>query len=229
MAAAVPRRALWLLAAATLVVVLVGAGLNVGVASRLTRIEGAFDGLGARPEPTSNETIVMIGTAPARADEIPWLPGDEAVESVMLIDIAADRQSVQVTALPLGPELRVAATSERPAAAVAAVEEQVGWRIDHLMAVDWRMLSDLATANGVETPYRFGSGRRAQLDYLDELLEATLHTELRTQPVTLYRHLRTVAGGVALDDGWSLFELDLLVLSLRDLRSAHILLTSAAP
>ena len=64
---------------------------------------------------------------------------------------------------------------------------------------------------------------------LDELLEATLHTELRTQPVTLYRDLRTVAGGVALDDDWSLFELDLLVLSLRDLRSAHILLTSAAP
>ena len=224
-----PGRVLGMLLAVTLLVALVVVGLTMGVASHLTRIEGAFDGLGRRPAQTANETIVMIGTRLAPVDEVPWLPGDEGVESVMVVDIAADRRSVSVTALPLRQELLGATTSERPAAAVAVVEEQIGWQVDHLMAVDWQVLSDLATANGVENGYRFGSARRAQLDFLDRLLDVTLHTELRSQPVTLYRHLRLVAGGLAVDDDWSLLELELLVLSLRDLRSAHIVLTAAAP
>jgi hypothetical protein len=117
----------------------------------------------------------------------------------------------------------------RPAsAAVAAVESTVGRRVDHVMAIDWQTFAELAADNGVDASYRYGSAPVAQHDYLRLVLEGTLHAELRKQPLALYRALRTTASGVAIDDTWSVVELDLLVLHLRDLRSADISFAAAA-
>jgi hypothetical protein len=64
---------------------------------------------------------------------------------------------------------------------------------------------------------------------LRRVLEDTLHAELRKQPWRLHQMLGTVADGTALDEEWSLVDLDLLVVSLRDLRSADIHFAMAAP
>ena len=47
-----------------LLVGLVGLGINVALAGRLDRIEGAFDGLAGRPAPAPGQTILMVGTRP---------------------------------------------------------------------------------------------------------------------------------------------------------------------
>jgi hypothetical protein len=112
---------------------------------------------------------------------------------------------------------------------VAAVESWSGRRVDHLIALDWRTFAQLAADNGVPATYRYGSARGAQHDYLRDVLEGTLHAELRKQPLDLYRALSTVAGGAAVDDEWSLLEMDRFVLHLRDLRSADITFSRAMP
>ena len=47
-----------------LLVGLVGLGINVALAGRLDRIEGAFDGLAGRPASAPGQTILMVGTRP---------------------------------------------------------------------------------------------------------------------------------------------------------------------
>ncbi|HSF37934.1 MAG TPA: hypothetical protein VLA70_17540, partial [Nocardioides sp.] len=104
----------------------------------------------------------------------------------------------------------------------------VGRRVDHVMTIDWQTFAELAADNDVDASYRYGSTPVAQHDYLRLVLEGTLHAELRKQPLALYRALRTTASGVAIDDTWSVAELDLLVVHLRDLRSADINFAAAA-
>ena len=99
--------------------------------------------------------------------------------------------------------------------------------VDHVLAIDWQTFAELAVENDVDATYRYGSAPVDQHDYLRLVLEGTLHAELRKQPLALYRALRTTASGVAIDDTWSVAELDLLVLHLRDLRSADISFAAA--
>lgn len=227
-----PRpRARRLLAVATLLGVLgLAAALlvNLSLTSRLGRIDGAFDGLGSRPPSAPGETILMVGTRPGDDHDVAWLPGTQSVESVMLVEVHADGRSARVDSVPLAGADRTT-LGDRPASAtVSLVESTVGRRVDHVMAIDWQTFAELAAANDVDASYRYGSSPAAQHDYLRLVLEGTLHAELRKQPLTLYRALVTTASGVAVDDTWSVLELDLLVLHLRDLRSADITFTAAA-
>lgn len=227
-----PRR---LLAVVTLLGVLglaAAVGLNLHLASGMGRIDGAFDGLAGRPPPAPGETILMVGTRPGGgregAGDVSWLPGEQSVESVMLVEVEADGRSARVETVPVPYDDRVGLGARPASAAVAVVESTVGRRVDHVMTIDWRTFAELAADNDVDASYRYGSAPVAQHDYLRLVLEGTLHAELRKQPLALYRALRTTASGVAIDDTWSVGELDLLVVHLRDLRSADISFAAAA-
>lgn len=207
-------------------VALVGADLYLG--SRLERIDGAFDGLRDRPPAAPGETILLVGTRPGGRADVGWLDGVQSVESVMLVEVDAQGTGVDVRSLPLD-RVPASAGAGLPSRAVAAAESWSGRRVDHLLALDWRTFAQLAADNQVAATYRYGSPLAAQHDYLRDVLEGTLHAELRKQPLALYRALSTVAGGAAVDDEWSLLELDRFVVHLRDLRSADITFSTATP
>lgn len=223
------RRLLTSLGIVALLCVLLGVALNLSLTARLERIEGAFDGLRTRPAPAAGETILMVGTRPDHNGDVPWLEGQQSVESAILIEIDAARTRVRVESLPLGDGIAASAPDSLPSTIIAAVEAWSGRRVDHLMAIDWRTFARLAAENGVGPDYVRGSPAHAQQDYLREILRGTLQQELRTQPLDLYRLLATTADGTALDDDWSIIELDLLALSLHDLRSRNITFDMARP
>ena len=213
------RRAAAVLALLVVLGVAAAACVNLRLTSRMGRIDGAFDGLSGRPPTAAGDTILMVGTRPGGTQDVTWLPGEQSVESVMLVEVPADGRSALVASVPVpaGP-----AATGQPSALVGAVESSTGRRVDHLVAIDWQTFAELAADNDVDATYRYGSAPAVQHDYLRLVLEGTLHAELRKQPHRLYRTLRTTASGVAVDDTWSVLELDLLVLHLRDLRSADI-------
>ncbi|WP_210438715.1 hypothetical protein [Nocardioides xinjiangensis] len=219
------------------VLVAVVAALEVSVVGRLDRIEGAFADLGARPPAAAGETVLMVGTRPLQANpasadaaggDVSWLPGEQAVESVMLVEIADDRRRVEVVSLPLEEEL-VDAVGAAARTSVAAVETGTDRRVDHVMAVDWQMLRELGYLSRTPLHYRYGSSPGEQQDFLQPVLRNTLHAEMRREPWNVYQVLRAASGGTALDDTWSLLELHALLLSLRDLRSADITFSTADP
>jgi len=202
-------------------------GINLHLVGRLDRIEGAFDGLRDRPAAAPGETILLVGTRPGGRADVGWLAGVQSVESVMLVEVDVEGTSGEVGSMPLLDGVAASAASGRPSEAVAATEAWSGRRVDHVIALDWRAFAQLAADNEIAATYRYGSGAPAQHDYLREVLEGTLHAELRKQPLDLYRALRTVAGGAAVDAEWSLLELDRFVVHLRDLRSADISFATA--
>lgn len=224
------RRVLGLVLALGLVLVLTGVIVNVVLVGRLERIDGAFAGLHDRPAGSPGRTFLMVGTRPgASGPDVPWLDGDQSVESVMLIEVAPDGLSAEVRTLPARSRIAPVVTSERPSDTVAAVESWTGRRVDHLIAIDWTTFARLAEHNGVDPAYEPGSGPAVQHDYLRRVMAATLHQELRKRPLDLYRALSTTIDGTAVDDGWSVVEMDLLVLSLRNLRSYAITYAMAEP
>ncbi|GAA1935134.1 hypothetical protein [Nocardioides hwasunensis] len=224
------RRILGVLLALGLLVVVLGAVTNVVMVSRLERIEGAFTGLRDRPPASPGRTFLMVGTRPGTAgQDVPWLAGRQSVEAVMLVDIPPDGLSARVETLPLSSGVAPVAASMPPSATVAAAEAWSGRRVDHLIAIDWNTFVQLAGANGVDAAYAYGSGPRAQQDYLRQVMEATLHQEMRKRPLDLYRALSTTVDGTAVDDGWSIVDLDRLLLELRDLRSLDITYAMARP
>jgi hypothetical protein len=205
--------------------VLTALALNLRLTHHVGRVDGAFDDLGDRPPAESGTTVLLIGTmadGSSSASSVGWLPTATELESVMLVDVAADGRQVTVDSFRLDPSLVAAVTAAEASRAVAAVEDRTGRRVDHLMVMDWAMLQQLADENGTGLTYRAGASVRHQQRFLDTVLKDTLHTELRKQPWTVYRVLDTVSRGMAVEAGWSVYSMDLLVLSLRDLRSADI-------
>ena len=194
---------------------------------QLTRIEGAFTGLGQRPAPTDDGsmTVLVIGAdqRPATGASGPgWLPGAGAM-AVLVVRLSADRASARVASLPLTGEI-ASAVDAGQAAAVGAVEDLTGVRVDHLAVLEWSALHRLS---GVSRPLVGPVGdanERAAADqvYLREVAEDSLHAELRKQPWTLYHLADVMAGALAIDDQWSSFDLARLVVSLRNLRSGDI-------
>lgn len=224
------RRALVLVLLVGVALALVGALVNVVMVGRLERIDGAFAGLTDRPAASPGRTFLMVGTRPGVAGpDVPWLEGEQTVESVMLVEVAADGLSARVDTLPARSGVELQTTSDRPSDTVAAVESWTGRRVDHLVAVDWTTFSRLAEHEGVDAAYDYGSGPAAQHAFLERVMEGALHQELRKRPLDLYRVLSTTIDGTAVDDGWSLVEMDLLVLSLRNLRSYAITYGVAQP
>ncbi|WP_374458207.1 hypothetical protein [Nocardioides sp.] len=204
-------------------------GTNLYLVNRLERIDGAFDGLRDRPAAAPGETILLVGTRPGGRDDVGWLAGVQSIESVMLVEVDEQGVSADVRSLPVLDGVAASARTGRPSQAVEATEAWSGRRVDHVLALDWRTFAQLAADNGIADTYRYGSPLAAQHDYLRAVLEGTLHAELRKQPLDLYRALSTVAGGAAVDDEWSLLELDRFVVHLRDLRSAEITFSTADP
>ncbi|PKH37449.1 hypothetical protein SAMN05192575_101429 [Nocardioides alpinus] len=228
--ARVVRRLLRVVLALGLAVAMVGLGLNVAMASRLDRIEGAFAGLTDRPPPADGKTVLVVGTRTGGAGpDVPWLSGEQSVEAVMLIEVPPDGLSAEVESLPASSGIRPVVATSSPSTGVGLVEEWSGRRVDHVIAIDWDTFVRLADDNGVDPAYAYGSGPAAQHDFLGRVLEGTLHAELRKQPLNLLQALRTTAAGTAVDDGWSVVELDLMVLSLRNLRSSEITFSMAQP
>lgn len=218
------RRPRLLLTVTTLVLVpaaLLAGGLHLSVTSRLDRIDGAFEGLSGRPAAAPGTTLLMIGTRPGGSGDVTWLAGTQSIESLSLVEIDAGGPSVRVRSLPLAVGAEPVA-SVPPSETVAAVESWSGHRVDHLLAVDWRVFATLASDNGVDVSYDYGSPPPVQHDYLRHVLEGTLHTELRKQPDDLLRALSTTASGTAVDEEWSALAMGGLLFSLRDLRSRQI-------
>jgi hypothetical protein len=202
---------------------LAGAIANVVLVGRLERIDGAFDGLADRPPQAAGRTFLMVGTRPGTAGpDVPWLEGAQSVEAVMIVDVAPDGRSARVETVPARAGIASVATTGDPSATVAAVESWTGQRVDHLIAIDWQTFVRLAEHNGVDPAYDYGSGPAVQHAYLQRVMEGTLHQELRKEPLNLYRALSTTIDGTAVDDDWSVLELDLLLFSLRNLRSLDI-------
>jgi hypothetical protein len=213
-----------------LLVALAAAVVNVVMVGRLERIDGAFDGLTDRPPEAAGRTFLMVGTRPGtEGPDVPWLDGDQSVEAVMLVVVAPDGLSARVETLPASSGVEAAGADVRPSATVAAVEAWSGQRVDHLIAVDWETFGRLAATNGADPAYGYGSGPEVQHEFLKQAMEATLHQELRKRPLDLYRALTTTIDGTAVDDGWSVLAMDLLVLELRNLRSLDITYAMAQP
>lgn len=210
-----------------LVLGLLGVVANLALVGRLERIEDAFAGLAERPAGAPGRTFLTIGTRPGGAGgpDVPWLAGEQSVEAVMLVDVAADGLSAQVETLP--DSSGAVGASSRPSDTVASVESWSGRRVDHLVAVDWTTFVRLAEHNGVDPTYAYGSRPSVQHDFLRRVLEGALHQELRKHPLDLYRVLSTTVDGTAVDDDMSVLELDALAFSLRDLRSNDISFATA--
>ena len=202
---------------------------NLSLARHLGRIDGAFEGLGSRPGAAPGETILLVATRPDGERDVPWLPGEQSIEAVMLVEIEAHGRQVRVESLPPEPTVESAVVAPSPSDSVAAVETWSGRRVDHLMAIDWGTFAELAEANDVDHTYTYGSSPAVQRDYLRDVLKGTLHVELRKDPLSLYRQLRTTAAGLAIDEEWTIAELDWLLLSLRNLRSSDIDFSTARP
>lgn len=219
------RTGLRVVAVVSVLLVIAGLGLELRLTHHLTRVPGVFDPLGDRPPEGPGTTLLLLGTVPGDASvgpSVPWLPADPGLESVMLVRLAPDRRSVLVESLEPGRRMVAEITAAEPHRAVAVVEKVSGRRVDHLVAVDWSMLQRLADDNGSEIRYRAGSSVAGQHRFLRRMLEDTLHTEMRKQPWTLDEALSTVTRGMAVEAEWSVLEMSLLLLSLRDLRSADI-------
>lgn len=224
------RRAIGTVLVLGLIVVVPLVGINLRLVHQLDRIDGAFDGLTGRPAATPGRTLLMVGTRPdGPGTDVPWLAGQQSVESVMLIDIAPDGMSASVETLPQHSGISSVAASSPASAAVAAVESWSGRRVDHFIAIDWATFVRLAGDNGVDPAYAYGSGPGVEHDFLRRVMEGTLNAELRKQPRDLYRALSTTADGTAVDDALSFIELDWMLLSLRNLRSQEITYSMARP
>ena len=191
----------------------------------LERVDGAFERLTDRPPDTVGTTIMLLATnRDARTGpKVAWLADQPGLESLMLVDVppgAARR--ISVSTVPISPALARSLGSTRASATVGGIEVTTGRRVDHLMALDWAAIEKLAADNACQLSFEQGSGIAAQHEYLQQVLACTLHTEMRRKPWTVYAALDTVSRGMAVDEEWSMLDMDLLVLSLRDLRSAAI-------
>jgi hypothetical protein len=199
---------------------------DLRLAGHLERVPGAFTGLSDRPPDTAGTTILMLGTVSGAATQgprVPWLADGPALESVMVVDIPPGTpRHVFVDSLPIDEDLARSVGTGRASATVGAVEAATGRRVEHLVVVDWGQLEQLSADNGSEQVFEPGSGVGEQQEFLRRVLADTLHVEMLTQPWTLYAALDTVSRRMAVDDGWSVLEMDLLVLAQRDLRSADI-------
>lgn len=222
------RRLLAILACLALVPLVVLAAFDWRLTSALTRIDGAFDGLGDRVPAATDGSVTMLmlatGDGTATSPALQWMPDDPTVESVLFVTISGDRRQVNVDWLPLRGRVLAGVKDGAPSASVAAAESWTGKRVDHLAVVDWATFSALGRDNDVPLELAAGAGRGEQQAYLREVLEDTLHAEMRKEPWTLYNALHTVAEGMAVEDGWSTFDMNRLVFSMRDLRSAQIVL-----
>ena len=156
--------------------------LNLSLTSRLGRIDGAFEGLGERPPPAPGETILMVGTRPGGGEDVSWLPGDQSVEAVMLVEVRPDGRSARVESVPMPYDDRVGLGARPASAPVAAVESTVGRRVDHVMAIDWQTFATLAADNDVDAAYRYGSAPVRPAHYLRLVLEGTLHAGCASSP-----------------------------------------------
>ena len=214
-----------------LVPLLVAGLVAVRLSTALTRIDGAFDGLDDRPPAATDGSFTMLmlatvedaGSGPALA----WMPGEPGVVSALFVTVSGDRRQAEVNWLPLRGAVLTGLVDDAPSSAVAAAESWTGHRIDHLAVVEWSVFSQLGHDNDVREELDPRAGRGQQQAYLREVLVDTLHAEMRKEPWTLYNALHTVAEGMAVEDGWSSFDMFALVFSLRNMRSAQILLGSS--
>ena len=205
--------------------------LDWRLSSALSRVDGAFDGLDDRPPAATDESVTMLmlgtGQGTASSPRLAWMPGDPTVVSAMVVTISGDRLTSYVDWLPLREGILDGVTDSRPSSSVAAAESWTGRRIDHLAVVEWVALSELGQDNGVLVELAPGAGRVAQQAVLRDVLDESLHTAMRKKPWMIYRAMHTVASGMAVDQEWSMLDMNLLAISLRDLRSAQILFGSA--
>ncbi len=223
------RRARVLRAAVALLVVVPLLALawgGVRLTTALDRIDGAFEGLGDRPPAAIDGSVSMLllGTADGRSTgpTVSWMDGAPTVVSAMLVDISGDRRQVAVDWLPLRDGILEGIADSRPSRSVAAVESWTGTRVDHLAVVDWAAFTQLGRDNDATIKPPSGPDREDQQAFLREVLDNTLHAEMRREPWTLYDALHTVAEDLAVEEGWSTVDMARLVVSLRDLRSAQI-------
>lgn len=211
--------------ALAVLVLAAGFALNVRLTHGLTRVDGAFDPLDDRPAAAPGTTLLLIGIVPAGATSasgVQWLPTRPALESVMLVHVRQDGRHVTVDSIEIVDTVAAEMTTSDPSRAVAEAEVRSGRRIDHLVVVDWSDLQQLADDNAIGLTYHPGCSIRRQQEFMKATLVDTLHAEMRTRPWSLYAALDTVSRGMAVDSGWSMLEMDRLLFSLRDLRSAQI-------
>ncbi|UUZ60433.1 hypothetical protein [Nocardioides sp. B-3] len=155
------------------------------------RIDGAFDGLDDRPPAASDGSVTMLmlatGEGTANSPTLSWMPGDPTVVSALFVTIIGDRRGAYVEWLPLRDDVLAGVADERPAAAVAAAESTTARRVDHPAVIEWSTFAELGHDNDVPlrvTPEASSSIRR---EYLRQVLEYTLHGEMRKEPLMLYR------------------------------------------
>lgn len=220
------RRLLTVLAVIAIAPLLVLAVVDWRLTSALSRIDGAFDGLGDRPPAATDGSVTVLmlvtGEGVASSPTLTWMPGHPRVESALFVTIAGDRLEAYVDWLLLGDSMLAALSDSEPSASVAAAESWTGKRVDHLAVVEWSAFRHLGRDNDVRLDLPPGASRRAQQTFLRTVLEDSLHSEMRKQPLALYRGLHTVAEGMAVERGWSTYDMNRLVFSLRNLRSARI-------
>jgi hypothetical protein len=225
------RRLLRTLTALGVVLVLAVVLANVVLVGRLERIDAAFAGLTDRPQASPGRTFLLVGTRPGAEGgaDVPWLEGEQSVEASMLVHLAPDGLSAAVETLPAGSGAARSATSPRPSGVVESVEAWSGRRVDHLVAIDWTTFEQLAEHSGVDATYAWGAAPAEQRAFLQQVMEGTLHQEMRKRPSDLYRVLSATVRGTAIDDGWSILDMDRLLFELRNLRSSAISYSAARP
>jgi LCP family protein required for cell wall assembly len=160
------RRVLLVVLALLLVpVLLVAGGLAWwvrSVDSDVQRIPGAFAGLDpqtrpAKPAGTPGEgvTFLLGGTdrrsdVPTTGDDaagIPWLPGAQRSDAIMLLHVTGDRSAAYVISIPRDAwvdipghgrnKINAAYSFGGPSLFVRTVEDLTGLRVDHLAVIDW--------------------------------------------------------------------------------------------
>ena len=138
-----------------------------------------------------------------RAD-VSWLPGEQSVEAVMLVEVGPDGRSARVESVPLPYDDRVGGSVARPASAsVAAVESWSGRRVDHVMAIDWQTFASWPPTTTWTPPTATDRPASPSTTTSAWCWRAPSTPSCASSPSHLYRALRTTASGVAIDDDWS--------------------------
>jgi len=206
----------------------------------------------ASPAGSSNVLVVAgDGSRDTFQRKRPWSSAAAKTAELLVVHFDAAGRSPTVVAipgtLPTGPGSGVTfsglLTQGSATALVGAVEKLSGVRIDHVAVVSWDTFArltdwvggvqvDTGRAHllpGSEVRRFLGDAGLApaalaarQQSFLGELMDQSLHQEMRKYPWLLYHFLDIVTSGMSVDSGWSTGSMRGMLWSLRNQRSASI-------
>ncbi|GAB2913545.1 LCP family protein [Streptomyces mayteni] len=158
--------------------------------------------------------LVGVDNAEAPDSDRPWQPGEARSDTMMLLQIAADRRSAWLVSLPRDTWVEIPGHGEAklnaayswggPPLMIETIQNLTDVRIDHLAVIDWSGFRALTDAVGGVTIDGEHLDGRAALDYVRErksLPEGDLDRTRRQQNFLRSLLNETLSAGTLTDPG----------------------------